>query len=114
MEALFELAVKVFPKNRSLAQRYVEIARRIGMRYKVRLPKTCRRLLCRGCKGLMLPGQNCRVRLRSKGEPHVVITCLTCGRITRIPLRAKRKSKALNQRGRLDPRGPPLPSSPFP
>jgi len=93
IEILFEEAVKTYPQNPSQAQRYVDLARRIGMRYRVRLPRGFRRLVCRRCKGFMLPGYSCRVRVRSRGQPHVAITCLSCGAVTRIPLRGRQPEK---------------------
>ncbi|MBS7643653.1 ribonuclease P [Candidatus Bathyarchaeota archaeon] len=89
IQILFRLAIQVFHRNRILAQRYVELARRISMRCKVRIPPEYKRLVCRHCKQFILPGIGCRVRIQLKREPHVVITCLYCGGRTRIPLRRK-------------------------
>lgn len=57
------------------------------MRYKVRIPPEYRMMVCRHCKGFILPGRNCIVRIRREREPHVVITCLRCGGQMRIPLK---------------------------
>ena len=84
---LFEMARKVFREEPELAQHYVDLARKIGMRYKVKLPIEFRRMLCRHCKSFIVPGINCRVRIQQKREPHVVITCLNCSGHMRIPLR---------------------------
>jgi len=92
IQTLFRLANETFHEDPSLAQRYVDLARRIAMAARVRLPKEYRRQVCRHCKSFILPGVNCRVRTRQEREPHVVITCLNCGKKTRIPLR-KRKEK---------------------
>lgn len=89
IETLFGLAKETFDQDPLLAQRYVDIARRIAMSAKVRLPRQHRSQVCRHCKGFMLPGANCRVRVRQLREPHVVITCLKCGKQTRIPLSRK-------------------------
>jgi RNase P subunit RPR2 len=37
-----------------------------------------------------LPGVSCRVRIKQRREPHVVVTCLKCGKPIRIPLERKR------------------------
>ena len=66
-----------------LADRYVDLARRIGMRYNVSVPTAFRRRLCRGCYHYLLPGVTSRTRL-NRGRS--VTTCLRCGHITRIPL----------------------------
>lgn len=84
---LFEKARETLTQEPDLAQSYVKLAREIGMRYKVRMPRDYRRLICKRCKSFILPGMNCRVRTQRRREPHLVITCLNCGSQTRIPLR---------------------------
>ena len=93
---LFKLARETIHKDKALAQRYVDIARRLAMAAKVRLPREYRRQVCRHCKSFILPGVNCRVRIQQRREPHVVITCLECGKHMRIPLR-KRKAERSNE-----------------
>ena len=66
-----------------LADRYVDLARRVGMRYNVRVPPAYRRRFCRGCYRYLQPGASSRTRL-SRGR--VVTTCLHCGHVSRIPL----------------------------
>lgn len=92
VQSLFRLAKKIFHEDPSLAQRYVDTARKIAMAAKIRLPTEHRRQICRHCKSFILPGANSRVRIKQKREPHVVITCLKCGKQTRIMLK-KRKEK---------------------
>lgn len=89
MGVLFTQAREVLRENPTLADRYVKVARRVGMRARVRLPREWRFVLCRGCKGLLAPGFNCRVRVRQRREPHLVVSCMRCGRQKRIPLKAK-------------------------
>ncbi len=92
IQTLFQLANEVSSKDPVLAQRYVHLARRIAMAAKIRLSREYRQHVCRHCKSFILPGVNCRVRIKQRREPHVVITCLNCGRHMRIPLQ-KRKEK---------------------
>ncbi|MEM3596799.1 MAG: ribonuclease P [Candidatus Bathyarchaeia archaeon] len=91
IQTLFHLAKEIFREDPALAQRYVDIARKIAMAAKVRLPKEYRRQVCRHCKSFILPGVNCRVRIKQRREPHVVITCLKCGGHMRIPLKSRRR-----------------------
>ncbi|MCX8161780.1 MAG: ribonuclease P [Candidatus Bathyarchaeota archaeon] len=85
---MFELSLKYFEKNSNLADRYVEIARRISMKTRIRIPNIYKRYyICRKCKRLIVPGYTCRIRIRSKGNPRIIITCLRCGAIKRIPIR---------------------------
>ena len=85
------LAREVIHEDPELAQCYVKIARKIAMRTKLRFPREYRRLVCRHCKSFILPGVNCRVRIKSRRESHVVITCLNCGKHSRMPLKSREK-----------------------
>lgn len=87
---LFTLAVENARNDPDLAQRYVEIARKIAMKARVRMPREYRRLICKHCKRFILPGVNSRVRIQQRREPHVVVTCLLCGGHMRFLLRGER------------------------
>ena len=91
IQILFRLANETCDEDQSLAQRYIYLARKIAMAARVRLPTEYRREVCRHCKSFMSPGINCRVRIRQEREPHVVITCLNCGKKMRIPLRKRKE-----------------------
>lgn len=66
-----------------LADRYVDMARRVGMRYNVRFPLMYRRRFCKGCYRYLQPGSTSRIRM-NRGR--VVTTCLRCGHVMRRPL----------------------------
>ncbi len=72
----------------TLADRYVRLARTIGMRYNVRLLPEYAELYCRGCSRYWVEGRTVRTRLRSGAR---VRTCLGCGRERRVPYRVRRK-----------------------
>jgi len=91
IQTLFCLAMEIHREDPELAQRYVDIARRVAMAAKVRLPTEYRLLVCRHCKSFILPGVSSRVRIKQRREPHVVITCLKCGGHMRISLRRREK-----------------------
>ncbi|MGP8068899.1 MAG: ribonuclease P protein component 4 [Candidatus Bathyarchaeia archaeon] len=93
IEILFNHAQRTFPKNRTLANRYIELARRIGMKAGVRLTREQKLRLCKGCGSLLVPGVNCRVRTRSEFGTIVLITCLDCGTKKRYPTVRERLSK---------------------
>jgi len=81
---LFGLAERESKGGQSvLADRYVTLARRIGMRYNVRILGEYRDLYCRSCSAYWVEGRTVRTRLR-RGKR--VRTCLRCGaqRRTRI------------------------------
>jgi ribonuclease P protein subunit RPR2 len=65
------------------ARYYVRLARRVGERNRVRLPRQFRRFTCDECDAYLLAGRNARVRLQSG---HVVVTC-DCGSQARYPYR---------------------------
>ena len=75
---LAEEAVRAGRDDR--AARYVQLARRIGMKTRVKMPRD--RMFCKGCLVPMMPGVNCTVRL---SQHKVVITCGECGTVRRIP-----------------------------
>jgi ribonuclease P protein subunit RPR2 len=89
IQALFCLAKETLNENPPLAQRYVDSARKIAMAARVRLPTAYRHQVCRHCKNFVLPGVNCRVRIKQQREPHVVMTCLNCGKQMRVPMKKK-------------------------
>ena len=91
VHTLFSLAKEVIHEDPERAQHYVDIARKIAMRTRLKLPKEYRILICRKCKSFILPGVNSRVRIQQKREPHMVITCLNCGGHSRIPLKGEEK-----------------------
>ena len=93
IHTLFSLAKQTHHEDPALAQRYVDMARRIAMAAKLRLPTEYRRQICKHCKSYILPGINCRIRTKQRREPHLIITCLNCGHQTRIPLAERKEAK---------------------
>jgi ribonuclease P protein subunit RPR2 len=98
VQTLFSLAEESLEEDPVLAQQYVDTARRIAMAAKIRLPRQHRRQICRHCKRFILPGVNCRVRIKQLREPHIVTTCLNCGKQMRI--RLSKKDGKLRQRAK--------------
>ncbi|HKN07524.1 MAG TPA: hypothetical protein VJ021_08020 [Thermoplasmata archaeon] len=82
VSTLFALAEREsLGRHPELADRYVNLARRIGMRYNVRLLREYRELYCRTCSTYWVEGRTVRTRLRSGRR---VRTCLRCGRQRRM------------------------------
>lgn len=69
-------------------KRYVELATKIGMRTNTPMPKGF--MYCRSCLSPLVPGRNCRVRLRSD---RVVTHCLECDAIRRTSYLREKKEK---------------------
>ncbi len=93
IEILLGLATKTFSTDRTLSKRYIELARKIGMKAGVRLPRERKVFICKGCWSLLVPGVNCRVRTRPDPGTTVLITCLECGSKKRYPTVRERLSK---------------------
>jgi ribonuclease P protein subunit RPR2 len=74
---LFARAEQFFPSYGEGSDRCVALARRIAMRYRVRIPRHLRRRFCRRCGAFLVPGANLRVRIH-RGK--VVTTCIRCRR----------------------------------
>jgi|TARA_Y100000310_G_scaffold345315_2_gene463683 ribonuclease P protein subunit RPR2 len=84
---LFSEADKVFPKSPKLANRYVELARKIAMKVNLFLPKYQKRKFCKHCYHYLKPGVNSRIRIH---KSRVIIYCLDCKKYTRIPIKPKK------------------------
>ena len=81
---LFNEADKIFNSNSELASRYVEIARNISMKYKVKIPSELKKHFCCHCYKYVRPGINLRVRLY---RGRLVYYCLLCKKHYRFPYR---------------------------
>jgi ribonuclease P protein subunit RPR2 len=86
IEKLMSSAVNYARKDLEIAKRHAEIARKIALRLNIRLPYKYKVHFCHGCKSFIVPGINCRVRIRGKV---LRLTCLECGHVYRRILRAK-------------------------
>lgn len=82
IKELFKQADEVFSKTPSLANRYVTLARKISMKYKIKLPIELKRKFCKSCYKYWKPGKTVRIRLL-KGRK--VYFCEFCKKFTRIP-----------------------------
>jgi len=84
---LTESSVSLAPRDLGMAKEQAALARRVKLRFNIRLGPCLKRYTCRGCKSLIVPGVNARVRL-GHGEPAAIrITCCECGRVNREILR---------------------------
>lgn len=88
---LFKRANEVFPHNKDLANRYVDLARRYAQRTKIEIPPIWKKRICHKCKKFLYPGLNCRIRLHSLGKAtHVSMTCFDCNKTTRYYIKTKK------------------------
>ena len=81
ISSILDKAKEVFDAKPDLADKYAKKARRVALKYKLKLPLKFKRMICKNCYGFLVPGKNLRVRTR-KG--HIVYYCLNCKKIMRV------------------------------
>jgi ribonuclease P protein subunit RPR2 len=84
---LTESAVSLSHTNPDLAREQAALARKVKLKFNVRLDPSLRGFACRGCKGLLVPGVNARVRLGHGKETILRVTCTDCGHVNRKVLK---------------------------
>jgi RNase P subunit RPR2 len=80
---LLELSASTAHDDLDLAKEQAALARKLMLKYNIRFGWDLKRFYCHGCKGLMVPGVNARVRLAGG---MVLTTCGNCGRVNRKSL----------------------------
>ncbi|MBN2330182.1 MAG: ribonuclease P [Candidatus Aenigmarchaeota archaeon] len=91
IEILFANAEKEFSRHPARSHRYAELARKIGMRYNVSIPKKIKGRVCKKCNRYLFPGINAKVRTSSARQA-MEVRCLECGHVARHPY-SKEKRK---------------------
>ena len=81
---LFQEAKDAFKKDKNLANKYVKTARRVAMKYKIKLPSSLKKRFCKNCHSYLVPGVNSRVRIH---KHRVIYYCLKCKHYTRQPIK---------------------------
>src|SRR3989338_2949086 len=72
---LFSEAKESLKKDAKLSVKYVKLARRLAMKYKINLPSELKKRFCKSCNSYLIPGVNCRVRIHKR---RVIYYCLSC------------------------------------
>ena len=80
---LTESAVALSHSNPAIAKEQAALARKVKLRFNVRLDPSLARFTCKGCKGLLVPGVNARVRLGHGKDTILRVTCTDCGHVNR-------------------------------
>lgn len=84
IDILFNLAEKEFEKQPERSRRYVELARKIGMKCNLRLTVEQKRKFCKNCNQLLIPKESCEIKI-DRSKKLMERKCLNCGSIYRIP-----------------------------
>ena len=77
ISVLFDQAKQAFAEHPERSNRYVDLARKIAMRQRVRIDRELRRQYCHHCYAFLVPGRNMRVRVH---RGNVVVTCGSCNK----------------------------------
>jgi len=75
---LFNQAEERFDKEPKLANRYIELAQKIGERTQTSIPNNLKKHFCSNCNTYWRHGNNCEVRIDSKNQL-IRYKCLKCG-----------------------------------
>lgn len=94
IKKLFQEAEKEFSTHPERSHRYVELARRIAMKTKVRMGNY-RTKFCKHCYKYLKPGVNCRVRTKNK---KVIYYCINCRRYMKFPYIKEKRGKKIAKR----------------
>lgn len=81
---LFNQAKEVFKEDGKLSDKYVKVARRIAMKYKIRLPSQLKKSFCKNCHKYLVPSVNCRIRLH---KHRLIYYCFSCRHYMRHPVK---------------------------
>ena len=82
----FSKAKEAFKSDKKKADDYVRKARKLAMKYKIRLTKPQQKKFCPHCYSFLMPGVNVRVRIQ---DEKLVSYCKECKKFNRIPLRKR-------------------------
>ena len=83
IKILFKEADDIFNKDSKLADKYVSLARKLAMKFNIKLDRTFKRKFCKHCYSYLKPGINCRVRTKN-GK--VVYYCMNCKKYMKFVL----------------------------
>lgn len=81
IKKLFAFAKESLSSDKILSLRYVNLARKIGSKFRVRIPSENKRQYCKKCGAFLLPGKNCRVRVTGKT---ITYSCNECKSYRRL------------------------------
>ncbi|MFP3909084.1 MAG: ribonuclease P protein component 4 [Halobacteriota archaeon] len=83
IEILVDRARRYMNEDYDLSRRYISLAKRIGERYRVKIPKELKITFCKKC---LYPYRSDKFQVRVR-KSRVIITCLNCGEERRVPIR---------------------------
>lgn len=91
---LIDRALRV---NDEFAQDHIKVAKKLILKYKLKMPFEYRMLFCKNCKKFMIPGRDSTIRIGRSNTKAVRVTCKFCGHIYRKIIE-KKKNKETNKK----------------
>ena len=78
MHILFHNALSNAKNNPGLAERQAEIAKKISMKFKIKMPFELNSSFCKKCKKFIVPNISSRVRVGQSNVKSISVTCNFC------------------------------------
>lgn len=92
IDRLMDFAKRHSAERPEIAKEAILLAMRIAQKARVRIPRKYKRMFCRKCGTPFWTPNSFTVRIRDRRSTHIVIKCLKCGYIKRIPVSKKSKT----------------------
>ncbi|XP_065826294.1 ribonuclease P protein subunit p21-like [Oscarella lobularis] len=83
MNYLCQASHLVFLFSPTLSRFYAETMKKTAKKLVLRMHPRVKKLICKSCNALLVPGVTSKTRIRGKREKHIVVTCLQCGKFRR-------------------------------
>ncbi|MBL7055746.1 ribonuclease P [Candidatus Woesearchaeota archaeon] len=80
IQVLFKEAKLMFHEDSMLSRRYVQLARKIAMKYKVRFPSELKRKFCKKCNSYFV-AENSKIRVK---QGYLIFHCLGCKTLRKV------------------------------
>jgi ribonuclease P protein subunit RPR2 len=87
IKVLWKQASEIAKSDPDGARQRMRVASRVAQKVRIKVPQDIKRKICRRCGLVLIPGENCRVRMRNNRSKHLTVTCISCGNITRYYVR---------------------------
>lgn len=78
---LFIQAEEMFNIDKELSRRYIFLARKTAMKYKVKIDKSKKFCFCKKCNSYLKKGVNSTIRIH---HGRIILTCKECGFVKRF------------------------------
>lgn len=81
VQILFSNAMYYASINPEISRKQLKVARRILLKFNIRMPYPDKLFFCRKCKSPLLIGVDSKVRIVNSPKLHIRVSCLKCGNV---------------------------------